>query len=108
MTLDPWAMAMNTYADLLKDDIDVAIAGDQGHNIRHEAAVANYEFPFQSDDTADIFARALNDAKAEEIIPLQLGVSPEEWGEGGYPETEIVKAGKKYEARGINQLGAIW
>ncbi|KAJ7933100.1 hypothetical protein B0H13DRAFT_1856395 [Mycena leptocephala] len=78
-------------------DIHVVTAGDQGHRIRHEAAaVANHEFPFQSDDAAEIFARALNDAKAEGIIPLQLGVSPEEWSEGGYPETEIVKAGKKY------------
>ena len=58
---------------LFPDDIDVAIVGDQGHPIRHEAAaVANHELPFQSDDAADIFARALNAAKAEEIIPPQL------------------------------------
>ncbi|KAJ7772045.1 hypothetical protein DFH07DRAFT_953328 [Mycena maculata] len=84
---------LERYGD--EDDIDVAIAGDQSHHIRHEAvAVAKAECPFQSDDALDIFDRALKEVKAAEIIPENLGVSTVEWDEAGYPEIEIVKAGR--------------
>ncbi|KAJ7434920.1 hypothetical protein B0H11DRAFT_2161919 [Mycena galericulata] len=86
---------LERYRD--EDDIDIAIAGDQSQHIRHEAVDApKAEFPFQSDDALDIFSQALKNVKAAEMIPQQMGVSPEEWDGGHYPETEMVKAGRKY------------
>ena len=79
-----------------QDDIDPAIAEDQGHNVRDEPIdVPKHESPFKSDEAAEIFSAALVDIKALEIIPQHLGVSPAEWGDDGYPETEMVKAGRK-------------
>ncbi|KAF7351930.1 Integrase catalytic domain-containing protein [Mycena venus] len=85
---------LDRYGD--EDDIDIAIAEDQRHNVRHEPIdVPKHESPFKSEEAAEIFSAALADVKAAEIIPQHLGVSPAEWEEGGYPETEMVKAGRK-------------
>ncbi|KAJ7652485.1 hypothetical protein DFH06DRAFT_924339, partial [Mycena polygramma] len=90
------------------DDIDAAIAGDQDHHIRHEAIeVASHEFPFKSNEAAEIFYRALDEVKITEIVPLQLGVAPAEWETGAYPETEAVKVGKK-EAEIILPFAVWW
>ncbi|KAJ7903882.1 hypothetical protein B0H13DRAFT_1621045 [Mycena leptocephala] len=81
---------------LCQDDIDIAIAEDQERHRGHEPVeVPKPKSPFQNDEAADIFSRALNQVKIEEIIPQQFGVSPVEWDEGGYPETEMVKVGRK-------------
>ncbi|KAJ7175538.1 hypothetical protein C8R46DRAFT_890999, partial [Mycena filopes] len=83
-------------AHLCQVDIDEAIAADQNHHIRHEAIdVANHEVPFDSELAADIFSRALDAVRTAEIIPDHLGVAPAEWDAEGYPETELVKVGKK-------------
>ncbi|KAJ7747491.1 hypothetical protein B0H16DRAFT_921450 [Mycena metata] len=85
---------LNRYPN--QANIHEAITADQNHNIAHEAIdVADHQFPFESELAADIFGRALADAKTAEIIPLQLGVSPAEWGPEGYPESETVKVGKR-------------
>ncbi|KAJ7683760.1 hypothetical protein B0H17DRAFT_27044 [Mycena rosella] len=85
---------LDRYGDAA--NIDEAIASDQGHNIRHDAIdVSKHKCPFQGDEAAHIFSCALAELKALEIIPQQLGVSPGEWDEDGYPETELVKVGRK-------------
>ncbi|KAJ7937480.1 hypothetical protein B0H13DRAFT_1852451 [Mycena leptocephala] len=57
--------------------------------------VPKHESPFKSEETAQIFSATLADVKAAEIMPRHLGGSPAEWGEDGYPETEMVKMGRK-------------
>ncbi|KAJ7693796.1 hypothetical protein B0H14DRAFT_2419364, partial [Mycena olivaceomarginata] len=80
----------------VQDNIDAVIPGDQEHHVRHEPIdVPKHTRPFNSDEAAEIFSQALEDVKAAGIIPRQLGVSPTEWGHGGYPETEMVKVGRK-------------
>jgi hypothetical protein len=76
--------------------LDDAIAQDQDHHIRHEAVeVAESKFPFATDEAAAIFYAALKEVQAAEIIPLNLGVAEAEWDGHFYPETEVVKIGRK-------------
>ncbi|KAJ7883756.1 hypothetical protein B0H13DRAFT_1628966, partial [Mycena leptocephala] len=77
-------------------DIDAEIAEDQGHNVRREPInVPKHELPFKNEEATEIFAAALADVKAAEMIPRHLCVHPQNGGEEGYPETEMVKAGRK-------------
>ncbi|KAJ7477546.1 hypothetical protein FB451DRAFT_1032939, partial [Mycena latifolia] len=77
-------------------DIDLAIAGDQDHQIRHEAIeVAQNECPFTSEDAMGIFSGALHEVQAKGIIPRHFGVAEAEWEERYYGETETVKVGRK-------------
>ncbi|KAJ7939066.1 hypothetical protein B0H13DRAFT_1587356 [Mycena leptocephala] len=87
---------MSSGSIFIQDDIDTAIAEDQEHHTRHEPVdVPKHESPFKSEEAAQIFSAALADVKAQEIMPRHLGVSPAEWGDEGYPETEMAKAGRK-------------
>lgn len=74
----------------------MAIAGDQDHNIRHEAiAVLENECPFDSEDATAIFCQALQDVKSAEIVPQHFGVAEIEWDGPFYGQTETVKVGRK-------------
>ncbi|KAJ6524109.1 hypothetical protein DFH09DRAFT_937428, partial [Mycena vulgaris] len=78
------------------DDIDLAIAGDQDHQIHHEAIeVAQNECPFTNEEAMSIFSSALHEVQAKGIIPQHFGVAEAEWEERYYGETETVKVGRK-------------
>ncbi|KAJ7933571.1 hypothetical protein B0H13DRAFT_2306687 [Mycena leptocephala] len=77
-------------------DLDLAIAEDQDHNIRHEAIdVAESKCPFHSADAATVFSAALEEVKSAGIISVNFGVSETEWEGPFYPEVEMVKVGRK-------------
>ncbi|KAJ7886279.1 hypothetical protein B0H13DRAFT_1628024 [Mycena leptocephala] len=78
------------------DDLDLAIAGDQDHHIRHAAIdVVENQCPFNSKDATAIFCQALEDVKSAGIISKHFGVAEAEWEEPFYGETENVKVGRK-------------
>ncbi|KAJ7749834.1 hypothetical protein DFH07DRAFT_746472, partial [Mycena maculata] len=80
----------------LKGDLDLAIAGDQDHHIRHEAIeVMENKLPFANEEAEQIFADTLREAHNEGIIPDGLGVAEGEWEDGVYSEIEIIKVGRK-------------
>lgn len=80
----------------ITDDLDLAIAGDQGHNIRHEAIdVVEDECPFSSQEANTIFSAALQEVQFAGIIPENLGVAEVDWEDRFYGETETVKIGRK-------------
>ncbi|KAJ6491342.1 hypothetical protein C8R47DRAFT_1176898 [Mycena vitilis] len=79
-----------------ENDIDVAIAGDQDHHIRHEAIqVAETECPFSSAEATAIFLGALTEVQSADIIPCNFGVAEVEWESQFYPQSETVKVGRK-------------
>ncbi|KAJ7476048.1 hypothetical protein FB451DRAFT_1463400, partial [Mycena latifolia] len=78
------------------DDIDIAIAGDQDHNICHEAIeVVENECPFASQEAATIFSGALQEVQSAGIIPENFGVAEGDWEQPYYGESETVKVGRK-------------
>ncbi|KAJ7138666.1 hypothetical protein C8R46DRAFT_1271677, partial [Mycena filopes] len=78
------------------DDVDAAIAGDQHHNIRHDAIdVVENKCPFSSEDAVAMFSLAVDQVSSAGIIPKHLGVAETEWEERFYGETEVVKIGRK-------------
>ncbi|KAJ6608230.1 hypothetical protein B0H10DRAFT_1921250 [Mycena sp. CBHHK59/15] len=80
----------------ISENLDLAIAGDQDHHVRHEAIeVMQNKFPFNTDDAGRIFSEALKQVKARGIVPQGMGVARNEWEDGFYGETEMVKVGKK-------------
>ncbi|KAK7030025.1 Integrase catalytic domain-containing protein [Favolaschia claudopus] len=79
-----------------EDNIDAAIAADQRSHVKHDPInVPKHETPFKSEYAMDVFRQALTQINAADIIPEHLGVSPNDWPEDGYPETELVKVGRK-------------
>ncbi|KAJ6498199.1 hypothetical protein DFH09DRAFT_945531, partial [Mycena vulgaris] len=78
------------------NDIDLAIAGDQDHHIRHEAIdVVENECPFASVEAMTLFSAVFQEAQSAGIIPNHLGVAEDEWEGRFYGETETVKIGRK-------------
>ena len=85
------------------DENDVAenIHADQGPQIRHEAIeVPDHKNPFRDDTDAEgEFFAVLADVVREEIVPVGYGVLPEEWDEDGYPDIEILRAGRQMKTQ---------
>ncbi|KAJ7488711.1 hypothetical protein B0H11DRAFT_1720371, partial [Mycena galericulata] len=79
-----------------QDDLDAAIADDQGRNVRHDPIeVPKHTSPFLTAEGKEIFNQALEMVQAEDIIPSGFGVAEGEWEDGIYPEIEVVKVGRK-------------
>ncbi|KAJ7710089.1 hypothetical protein B0H14DRAFT_2166244, partial [Mycena olivaceomarginata] len=78
------------------DDLDTAIADDQGRNVRHEPIdVPKHSSPFLTPEAEEIFAKALAEVNDEGIIPAGFGVAEAEWDDGIYSEIEVITVGRK-------------
>ncbi|KAJ6461957.1 hypothetical protein DFH09DRAFT_959148, partial [Mycena vulgaris] len=78
------------------EDLDDAIALDQGHNVRHEPVdVAKHSPPFLTAKAEEISPDALAAVQREEIIPAGFSVGEAEWEDGMYCEIEVMKVGRK-------------
>ncbi|KAJ7771996.1 hypothetical protein DFH07DRAFT_734170, partial [Mycena maculata] len=65
------------------------------HHFHHEpVAVPKHTNPF-SNNALQIFDTALAEANRLHIIPPGYGMLPEEWENGQYPASEILKSGRK-------------
>ncbi|KAJ7118271.1 hypothetical protein C8R44DRAFT_625989 [Mycena epipterygia] len=83
-------------ADKEADDLDLAIAGDQDHHIRHDAIeVVENECPFAGEDSTALLFMALKEIELQGIVPRHFGVAEAEWEGQFYGETETVKIGRK-------------
>ncbi|EPQ57571.1 hypothetical protein GLOTRDRAFT_127924 [Gloeophyllum trabeum ATCC 11539] len=77
------------------------IAADQERHVRHDPIpVPKTSSPFPADLTAD-FLKALDELLATDIVPTGLGLRNDEWPEGGYPEAEAIRSGRKYVDIGL-------
>ncbi|KAK7001953.1 hypothetical protein R3P38DRAFT_2557956, partial [Favolaschia claudopus] len=77
-------------------NIDAAIATNQRRHLHNNPIdVPRNEAPFRSDYAMTVFRQALTQINAEDIIPEHFGVSPGEWPEEGYPESEVIKVSRK-------------
>ncbi|KAJ7096141.1 hypothetical protein C8R44DRAFT_644623, partial [Mycena epipterygia] len=80
----------------IQDDMDAAIAEDQGRHIRHEPIdVPKHSSPFSTVEAEELFSQALSTVQAEGIVPVGLGVAEAEWEGGIYSEVEVIKVGRK-------------
>lgn len=86
-------IAINNF---VAENLDQAIAQEQDRHIRHEAIdVVQNKCPFGSEEARRIFSAARKEIEANGIIPMHLGVAEAEWEDHFYPETEMVKIGRK-------------
>ncbi|KAF7366370.1 hypothetical protein MSAN_00893500 [Mycena sanguinolenta] len=85
------------------DENDVAenIHAEQGPQIRHEAIeVPDHKNPFGDDSEGErTFFAVLTEVVWKEVVPTGYGVLPEEWDEDGYPDTEILQAGRRMKTQ---------
>ncbi|KAJ6568794.1 hypothetical protein B0H19DRAFT_939409, partial [Mycena capillaripes] len=77
------------------------ISFDQGPHVRHEAIdVPDHRSPFPDDSVAESkFWTVLSEVVEQEIIPTGYGLLLEEWEEDGYPDEEILYAGKQMKTK---------
>ncbi|KAJ6455080.1 hypothetical protein C8R47DRAFT_996965 [Mycena vitilis] len=77
-------------------DLVDRIGVEQGPQIRHEAIeVPDHRNPFSEHPVAEQkFWAVLAEVVEQEIIPAGYGMLPEEWDEEGYPDVEILEAGR--------------
>ncbi|KAJ7830605.1 hypothetical protein B0H13DRAFT_1655063, partial [Mycena leptocephala] len=82
-------------------DLAERIRVDQGPQVRHEAVdVPDHRNPFSEDSDAESkFFAVLADVVREDITPAGYGLLPEEWEEDGYPDVEILRAGKQMKTK---------
>ncbi|KAJ7683337.1 hypothetical protein B0H17DRAFT_941951 [Mycena rosella] len=73
------------------------IGVDQEPQVRHAAIeVPDHRNPFLEDSAAESrFFSVLSEVVKQEITPAGYGLLVEEWGEDGYPDVEILQAGKQ-------------
>ncbi|KAJ6479151.1 hypothetical protein C8R45DRAFT_832988, partial [Mycena sanguinolenta] len=78
-------------------DLEDHIRSDQDTQIRHDAVdVPDHRNPFGDDsETEGRFFAVLAEVVRKEITPAGYGMLPEEWDEDGYPDIEILRAGKR-------------
>ncbi|KAJ7487940.1 hypothetical protein FB451DRAFT_1025194 [Mycena latifolia] len=77
------------------------IGGDQVAQIRHEAIdVPDHRNPFSDDSaTESLFFGVLSEVVRQDVTPVGYGLLPEEWDEDGYPDVEILRAGKQMKTK---------
>lgn len=77
------------------------IAQDQNPQIRHEEIeVPDHRNPFADDPVSESnFFEVLARVVEAEIVPAGYSLLPEEWEEDGYPDIEILTAGKQGETK---------
>ncbi|KAF8980189.1 hypothetical protein BDQ17DRAFT_1177689, partial [Cyathus striatus] len=77
------------------DSLDELIADDQQHNIRYEpTAVPAETCPFNT-EAQNVFMDALHNVIEAGIIPENFGLQEDEWEGGSYPDSELIKVGRK-------------
>lgn len=81
---------------LFTNDAERLIAQDQERNIRHDPIkVKRSQNPFADEQGLHDLQVLLATARVEKIFPDGYGVREQEWDDYNYPETEIIKYGKK-------------
>jgi len=92
------------WEDIPLDSTDLTtvatlVAEEQATQILHEGAqVPNDDNPFPTPQAEMVFQDAFERLHEMEHIPSGFGILEEEWGEDGYPETEVIhsrRQGKK-------------
>ncbi|KAF8215165.1 hypothetical protein K438DRAFT_1473660, partial [Mycena galopus ATCC 62051] len=79
------------------DGLAESIGFDQGPQICHDAVdVPDHKNPFADEPNQEnLFFDVLAEVVREGIIPAGYGLLPEEWDEDGYPDVEILPAGRQ-------------
>ncbi|TRM70605.1 hypothetical protein BD626DRAFT_391090 [Schizophyllum amplum] len=78
-------------------EIEAMIKEQQAVNLRHDAIpVADHRCPFQTEEDLDLWRSVLSRLREEKPVVTGLGVAPEEWEGGVYPDYRTLKVGKKY------------
>ncbi|KAJ7286285.1 hypothetical protein C8J57DRAFT_1431768 [Mycena rebaudengoi] len=93
------------------DDLVERIAQDQGPQVRHEAIdVPDHRNPFLEDNALESrFFDVLAEVVEADIVPAGYGIMPEEWEDEGYPNVEIVTAGKHGKTKiRVSLADGIW
>ncbi|KAJ7800219.1 hypothetical protein B0H13DRAFT_1673037 [Mycena leptocephala] len=77
------------------------IGVEHGPQVRHEAIdVPDHRNPFSNDSEAETkFFRVLTEVVKQKITPAGYGLLSEEWDEDGYPDVEILCAGKQMKTK---------
>lgn len=84
---------------------------DQDPQVWHEAIdVPDHRNPFSDDAAAEEkFFSVLAEVVRQEITPAGYGLLPEEWDEDGYPDVEILSAGKQMKRKiSVSLANPIW
>jgi hypothetical protein len=78
-------------------NVEEHIRAEQHPQIRHDAVeVPDHKNPFSDHPVAEsAFFSLLTDLIRQDIIPAGYGMLPEEWDEDGYPDVEILYAGRQ-------------
>ncbi|KAJ7234973.1 hypothetical protein C8J57DRAFT_1439477 [Mycena rebaudengoi] len=87
------------------------IAADQDPQIRHDAIeVPDHRNPFGDDEEMENrFFAVLREVMEHNITPAGYGLLPEEWDEEGYPDVEILTAGKQGKTKiRVSLANPIW
>ena len=72
-------------------ELDEDLASDQQRHIRHPPTpVPGDESPFTDLELEELFLRCLETVRAQDIVPEQYGLTPEEWDADGYSEAEHI------------------
>jgi hypothetical protein len=76
----------------VKDKISEDLMG----HVHHDAvAVPQDKAPFESPQSVGIFQEALTGVLDSEVVPAGYGLREEEWGNGIYPTSELIKVARK-------------
>lgn len=90
-------------------DVEDDIAADVGRNVRHEPIqVANHASPFATDQETVHFLTLLDTLDAEDYLPLEYGLAPQEWEGGRYPEAENIRMGTRGDGMTIPLPLELW
>ena len=72
------------------------ITSEQQANINHEAIhVPSRRNPFRSNEEEKVFFTDLHEVIAQDITPVDFGLTPEEWGSEVYPAVEAILVGRR-------------
>ncbi|KAJ7463083.1 hypothetical protein B0H11DRAFT_1734813, partial [Mycena galericulata] len=87
--------------DSEQPDLVDRIGIEQRPQVRHDAIdVPDHRNPFSDDSAAERkFFSVLKEVVAQDITPTGYGLLREEWDEDGYPDVEILRAGKQMKTK---------
>ncbi|TFK80783.1 hypothetical protein K466DRAFT_503297 [Polyporus arcularius HHB13444] len=89
-------------------EVDSQVAADQQRHVRHPPIpVPGSTSPF-SEETEELFIQCLHQVRAQERVPMHLGVSPTEWPGGIYGDLETVSFGRGGRQEEFELPFSIW
>ncbi|KAF9049378.1 hypothetical protein BDZ89DRAFT_941049, partial [Hymenopellis radicata] len=78
-------------ADYL-DDIEHLVAADQNANVQNAPVIpATKNSPFSTAETEQLFLDMIEDNEYQEVVPAGFALLENEWDEGGYEASEVIK-----------------